>query len=398
MAPPWALPRLNFGGLPPSLQGCTWLGVPPPEDAVTLELAAVAWHEELPPRLRHRRARVERSRSSRTTTHRVGRVEDLGLVPQLDLAGVRQSLQGYAWLGAPPPEDALAASFAGSRLVPAAPIFATENSPARSSRCFDTKESASQAAVLAPRMDAYKATATTVLNEGARPVPKLDLRGVQPSLQGCFGLGFLPPEETLAALPALCAPRRTLAPQEAQEVACREWAVPRLNLWGLPPSLQGWFAAIAASPRWAIAESNEGAATDGVATLSQSTPAPLAQPSSPEVPRLNLHGLPPPQTYSLWPVLARFWGTDSPQLTPAQRPMRDVELPTWQWSPGVAGSECADDTNVAVTSNLECAICLADFEVHCLVSRLPCGHVFHGPCIRRWFSAQARCPLCRCPC
>lgn len=391
MAPPWALPRLNFGGLPPSLQGCAWLGVPPPEDVVVLELAAIAPHEDVPPRRPHRQARVERSR---TTTHRVGGVEHLGLVPQLDLAGVRQSLQGYAWLGAPPPEDALAASFVGSRLMPESPIYANENSPARSSRCFNTK-SASQAADLTPRMDACKSTTATVLSKGAGPVPKLDLRGVRPSLQGCFGLGFLPPEETLAALPALYAPRRTLAPQDAAD---REWAIPRLNLWGLPPSLQGWLAAIAASPRWAVPEGSEVAATDGVTTVSQNTPAPLAQPSSPEVPRLNLHGLPPPQTYSLWPMLARLWGTDSPQLTPVQCLVRDVELPTWEWCPGVVGTEGANDANTAVTSNLECAICLADFEMHCLVSRLPCGHIFHGPCIQRWLGAQARCPLCRCPC
>lgn len=53
-------------------------------------------------------------------------------------------------------------------------------------------------------------------------------------------------------------------------------------------------------------------------------------------------------------------------------------------------SECGDSP---------CAICLEDFSVDCTAARLPCNHVFHDECVRRWFSrgrSQFWCPM-RCP-
>jgi len=53
-------------------------------------------------------------------------------------------------------------------------------------------------------------------------------------------------------------------------------------------------------------------------------------------------------------------------------------------------SECGD---------APCAICLEDFSVDCTAARLPCDHVFHDDCVRRWFSrgrSQFWCPM-RCP-
>ncbi|PRQ46381.1 putative transcription factor C2H2 family [Rosa chinensis] len=47
-----------------------------------------------------------------------------------------------------------------------------------------------------------------------------------------------------------------------------------------------------------------------------------------------------------------------------------------------------------------CAICLDDFEVGRNTSRLPCLHVFHGPCIQcivEWLDIDHHCPLCRYP-
>ncbi|PRQ23266.1 putative transcription factor C2H2 family [Rosa chinensis] len=42
-----------------------------------------------------------------------------------------------------------------------------------------------------------------------------------------------------------------------------------------------------------------------------------------------------------------------------------------------------------------CAICMDDFEVGRNTSRLPCLHVFHGPCIVKWLEIDLHCPLCR---
>ncbi|KAL6223901.1 hypothetical protein ACLB2K_002758 [Fragaria x ananassa] len=47
------------------------------------------------------------------------------------------------------------------------------------------------------------------------------------------------------------------------------------------------------------------------------------------------------------------------------------------------------------TKHGTCAICLDDFEVGRHTSRLPCLHVFHGPCILKWLKIDLHCPLCR---
>mmetsp|Transcript_76878 Transcript_76878/g.212437 ORF Transcript_76878/g.212437 Transcript_76878/m.212437 type:complete len:257 (+) Transcript_76878:91-861(+) len=40
-----------------------------------------------------------------------------------------------------------------------------------------------------------------------------------------------------------------------------------------------------------------------------------------------------------------------------------------------------------------CAICLLDLEEGQLVGKLPCGHAFHEPCIRRWAAVKGCCPM-----
>ena len=44
-----------------------------------------------------------------------------------------------------------------------------------------------------------------------------------------------------------------------------------------------------------------------------------------------------------------------------------------------------------------CPICFDSIAGDELVAELPCGHVFHGECIRPWFWQDAPCPLCRAP-
>jgi len=43
-----------------------------------------------------------------------------------------------------------------------------------------------------------------------------------------------------------------------------------------------------------------------------------------------------------------------------------------------------------------CAICLDELAGASNLAELPCGHEFHGPCIREWLCKEARCPFCRC--
>jgi hypothetical protein len=41
-----------------------------------------------------------------------------------------------------------------------------------------------------------------------------------------------------------------------------------------------------------------------------------------------------------------------------------------------------------------CAVCRE--TLHTGAKRLPCGHVFHGVCLRRWLEVKTACPVCRC--
>ncbi|CAF3309279.1 unnamed protein product [Rotaria socialis] len=43
----------------------------------------------------------------------------------------------------------------------------------------------------------------------------------------------------------------------------------------------------------------------------------------------------------------------------------------------------------------ECAICQSDYEPNEKAKRLPCGHIFHEPCVAHWLSITRICPVCR---
>jgi len=39
-----------------------------------------------------------------------------------------------------------------------------------------------------------------------------------------------------------------------------------------------------------------------------------------------------------------------------------------------------------------CPICFGEMDVG---KRIPCGHVFHGECLRQWVEGSEYCPICR---
>lgn len=46
----------------------------------------------------------------------------------------------------------------------------------------------------------------------------------------------------------------------------------------------------------------------------------------------------------------------------------------------------------------ECSVCLANFESHQSVVKLPCSHAFHHACISKWLTqCKSTCPLCTAP-
>ena len=45
-----------------------------------------------------------------------------------------------------------------------------------------------------------------------------------------------------------------------------------------------------------------------------------------------------------------------------------------------------------------CSICMESFGNSCEIATIPCGHVFHEACIKKWHSAQKQCSQCRKKC
>ncbi|KAJ7955458.1 E3 ubiquitin-protein ligase RING1 [Quillaja saponaria] len=50
---------------------------------------------------------------------------------------------------------------------------------------------------------------------------------------------------------------------------------------------------------------------------------------------------------------------------------------------------------VAINENLQCSVCLDDFDVGAEAKEMPCKHKFHGGCILPWLELHSSCPVCR---
>ncbi len=48
-----------------------------------------------------------------------------------------------------------------------------------------------------------------------------------------------------------------------------------------------------------------------------------------------------------------------------------------------------------VEKNVQCAICMEDFNLNDEAKRLPCKHYFHESCINEWLKLHGTCPVCR---
>jgi hypothetical protein len=46
-------------------------------------------------------------------------------------------------------------------------------------------------------------------------------------------------------------------------------------------------------------------------------------------------------------------------------------------------------------TNKECLICLDEQFIGSFSCKLPCGHLFHKPCLTEWLTKQCTCPVCR---
>jgi len=48
-----------------------------------------------------------------------------------------------------------------------------------------------------------------------------------------------------------------------------------------------------------------------------------------------------------------------------------------------------------VDAGAQCAICMDDYELAQKVRKLPCGHMYHLDCIKKWLEMHGTCPVCR---
>eukprot|EP01039_Chlorochromonas_danica_P004204 gene4204-4618_t len=46
-------------------------------------------------------------------------------------------------------------------------------------------------------------------------------------------------------------------------------------------------------------------------------------------------------------------------------------------------------------TNKECVVCLVEQDLGSVACKLPCGHLFHKPCVTMWLEKKCTCPVCR---
>mmetsp|Transcript_120833 Transcript_120833/g.219728 ORF Transcript_120833/g.219728 Transcript_120833/m.219728 type:complete len:404 (+) Transcript_120833:125-1336(+) len=231
-----AVPRLSLGHLRPSLQG--WpdlLGALTPasrSEASTESARSVSSSSNANvrrPPVAEAAASTEQ-RASGSTSNKSG---GLAVVPHLSFVGLRPSLQGSSGLlGAPPSEE-------GSREARKSRRAAEQSSAASRHAAGSHRSRAEQCCHGWGSMPAASTSAVGPAGKEAgkpRTVPRLHLGGLPPSLQGCSGLGAPPAEEVSMSFShsAVARPPQHPAPRAGRGI------VPRLQLVGLRPSLQGW--------------------------------------------------------------------------------------------------------------------------------------------------------------
>jgi len=83
-------------------------------------------------------------------------------------------------------------------------------------------------------------------------------------------------------------------------------------------------------------------------------------------------------------------GYAGPFSRPGASPAMLEELAVVKFAETEAGVKQAEDEQ----EELQCSICLCEFEGEDTVRRLPCKHYFHQGCIDGWLRISRACPMC----
>ena len=54
-----------------------------------------------------------------------------------------------------------------------------------------------------------------------------------------------------------------------------------------------------------------------------------------------------------------------------------------------------NDESFVKNENKNCAICLDDYKIGDKITYLPCFHLYHSKCIKKWLKCSKKCPLCK---
>lgn len=93
-------------------------------------------------------------------------------------------------------------------------------------------------------------------------------------------------------------------------------------------------------------------------------------------------------------VQATCLGIDAKTLAWAREKLAALKM---DWIPErtlTASDLTAEACSSTPVSHLECIICLETYREHDSQASLPCGHRFHGSCVKDWLKRRPECPVC----
>ena len=84
-----------------------------------------------------------------------------------------------------------------------------------------------------------------------------------------------------------------------------------------------------------------------------------------------------------------------PQMQQRRPPQPDIPPPASVKAINSLHSVQVTAEDLLEETNKECLICLSEQEIGSFSVKLPCGHLYHRPCLVEWLEKHCTCPVCR---